>query len=107
MKAVAEVVPGQLILLAVDGDEAILDTIRIAADGCSEVGLVPLGIIILEVVEAQHYVAENPVAVRHQQRDYASAVIGDADLHPGIVLQSVKFGAPGAAQESRGQAGHY
>ena len=86
-----EIIPGELILLAVDGDAAVLDAIGVTPDGCTEIGLVILGIVVFQVVETQHDITQFTVSVRHQQRNDAPTVVGDAHFHPGSVPDGVEL----------------
>ena len=106
VQAMPEVIAGELVLLAVDGEPAVLDAVGIAAYGCSEIGLVAARIVVLQVIETQDHVAQHAVPVRNHERDYASAIVGNADFHPGTISDGVEFRGLTIASHRGGQDGH-
>ena len=92
VEAVAEVVLRELVLLAVQGDLALVDAVRVAADGGAEVRLVVVREIVGDLVEAQDDVLHLALVVRDEDGDDAAAEIGDAHLHAIGVGQGVQGG---------------
>ena len=92
VEAVAEVVDGELSGVAVDDEASVVDTVGVASYGGAEVGLVVLGKIGLYAVESEHDILWVAVAVGHDERDYASAVVGDAGFHSVVVGKDVERG---------------
>ena len=86
VQAVPEIVLRQVIFHPVKGELALGDAVGIAADGGAEVGLVVLGIVVLDLVEAQHHVTLYPVLVRQDDGHDTGAEVGDGHFHPGFVL---------------------
>ena len=89
MQGVAEIVGRQAVFHAVQGELALVDAVGIAADGGAVVGLIVLGIVVLDLVKSQDHVPLHAVLVRHDERRDAAAVVGDGHLHPGIVVKLV------------------
>ena len=89
MEAVAEVVLRKIVLHAVNGEAALVDAVCVASDGCAEIALIVLRVIVLYIVEAQDHVAPYPVLVFKNYGCDASAEIGDSDFHSVTVSQGV------------------
>ena len=83
------VVPGKLVLLAVNSDDAILDPVGITSDCCAEIGFVSFRVIILKVIEAQDYIPQFPFTIGDFHRDYAPAEISYRHFHSRIVAQDI------------------
>ena len=90
VQGVAEVVDGELYGVAADWEPAVVYAVGIAAYGCAEVCLVVLGIVCLNAVESEHYVAQVAVRARCHQRHDAAAEVGHAHLHAVVVGQSIE-----------------
>ena len=92
VEAVAEVVLRELVLGTVDGDLALVDAVRIPADGGTEIGGVVLGEVVLDVVEAEDDVLHLAILVRNHDGDDAAAEVGDAHFHSLFIGQGVQGG---------------
>ena len=92
VEAVAEVVLRELVLHAVQGDLALVDAVRIPADGGAEVRLVVLREVIGDLVEAQDDILHVSVLVRDHDGDDAAAEVGDAHLHAVCIGHRVQGG---------------
>ena len=88
VQTMSKVVAGQLVLLAVDAELAVLDAVGVASDTGSEVaGRVYRISVLADIVEAQNHVCQLCVPVGYHQRHHASAEIGDAHFHTIFVFQ--------------------
>ena len=92
VEAVAEVVLRELVLLAVQGDLALVEAVRIPADGGAEVRLVVVREVVGDLVEAQDDVLHLALVVRDEDGDDAAAEVGDAHLHAVGIGQGVQGG---------------
>ncbi len=92
VEAVAEIVLRKLVFHAVQGDLALVDAVRIPADGGAEIRLVVLREIVGNLVEAEDDVLHVPLVVRDQDGDDAAAEVGDAHFHAVGIGQGVQGG---------------
>ena len=69
------VVLRQLDGCSVHGDAAVANSVGVASYGCAEITRVVFAQIVLLLVKAQHHVLHSAVAVGHQQRHNAAAVV--------------------------------
>ena len=65
VEAVGAVVVREFVLLAVNGEDSSVDTVGVASQGCSVVGVSVLREIALDIVESQDYVGVDTVLVRN------------------------------------------
>lgn len=87
VQTVAEVVHRQAHRVAVEHEPSAGDAVGITADRRAEIRRDVA--VIVDVVEAEHHVAQHTRAVGHHDRDDARTEIGDAHLHPLRVGQGV------------------
>ena len=92
VEAVAEVILRELVLHAVQRELALVDAVRIPADGGAEVRLVVLREIVGDLVEAQDDILHLPILVRDHDGDDAAAEVRDAYLHAFRIGHRVKGG---------------
>lgn len=102
VEAVAVVVDGQPVDGVVEGEAALVDAVAVAADECAEVA-VDVDVVV-DVVVAEDYVDGFAVAVGNHQGYDASAEVGDACFHAGVVAEDEKGGgvAVDSGDEARG-----
>ena len=87
MEAVAVVVLGKLVLYTVDSDLALVDTVGVTTDGCTEISLVVLREIILDSAESVDDIFEFAVTVRNHDCDQSAAVVCDAHFKAVLIYQ--------------------
>lgn len=80
----------QMILNTVDRETSTENTTDITTDGRTEI--LPDTPIIHHIVEPADHIGHRAVAVGNDDRDDACSVIGHADLHAGLVGQTIKSG---------------
>ena len=90
MEAVLEIVLRQLVFGSVQGEAALVDAVRVPADGGAEVGGVVLREVVGDLVETQDHILQLSVAVRNHDGDDAAAEIGDAHLHAVFIRKGVE-----------------
>lgn len=84
------VVGGEAVGCTVDSDPSVVKTVGIPPDTCAEVGGDSL--IVVQIVETEHYILHCAVAVGHKERDDTSAEIGDSDLHTVGIGEGIESG---------------
>ena len=92
VEAVAEVVLGELVLDAVEGDLSLVDTVRITADRSAEIRLVILREVVGNLVEAEDDILHLTLVVRDEDGNDAAAEVGDTYFHTITISKGVKGG---------------
>src|SRR3954467_8547769 len=88
MQAVGTVVQRKLVFLALQGETPLGDAVRETADKGAHGGLTVFD--LLDGLVALHHICQLAMAIRHQSRFNARAVVRDAHLHPVSIADGVK-----------------
>ena len=92
VEAMSVIVLGQLVFNTFNGDPALGDTVCVTSDGSSEISLVVLGEIIIDVVETEDDILEVAIAVGDHHGNDTATEVGDTDFHSGLVCKGMEDG---------------